>query len=67
MKLSILAREVFLSLLRLEHSKDCKYVQDYKTKLDEIGMHFEYRESEGGHTWSNWRVYLSEFIPKLFK
>ncbi|MBO4633821.1 MAG: esterase [Bacteroidales bacterium] len=24
-------------------------------------------ESEGGHTWRNWRVYLTEFAQKLFK
>jgi len=24
-------------------------------------------ESEGGHTWLNWRDYLSEFAPQLFK
>ena len=25
------------------------------------------RESEGGHTWVNWRNYLSEFAPQLFQ
>jgi enterochelin esterase family protein len=25
------------------------------------------RDSEGGHTWSNWRDYLTEFAPLLFK
>ena len=25
-----------------------------------------YVESEGGHTWLNWRDYLNEFAPKLF-
>ncbi len=44
-----------------------KQVTEYRTKLDSIGMPFEYRESEGGHTWVNWRVYLSEFVPKLFR
>jgi len=24
-------------------------------------------ESEGGHTWSNWRDYLSTFAPQLFR
>lgn len=24
-------------------------------------------ESEGGHIWRNWRIYLTEFVPKLFK
>ena len=26
-----------------------------------------YKESEGGHTWINWRDYLSEFAPLLFR
>lgn len=40
--------------------------EDYLKKLDKMGMKYEYRESEGGHIWRNWRVYLSEFAPKLF-
>jgi enterochelin esterase family protein len=30
-------------------------------------MEFTYRESGGGHTWSNWRLYLSELAPLLFR
>ena len=26
-----------------------------------------YKESGGGHTWSNWRDYLNEFAPQLFR
>jgi enterochelin esterase-like enzyme len=26
-----------------------------------------YRETPGGHTWINWRNYLAEFAPQLFK
>ncbi len=33
----------------------------------ERGIKYEYRESSGGHTWANWRIYLSEFVPKLFR
>ncbi|MEI7830797.1 MAG: alpha/beta hydrolase-fold protein [Prolixibacteraceae bacterium] len=44
-----------------------KNVTDYRAKLDGMGMKYTYRESEGGHTWTNWRVYLSEFVPLLFK
>jgi hypothetical protein len=39
---------------------------EYRAKLDEIGFKYTYRESEGGHTWKNWRVYLTEFLPLLF-
>ncbi|RPA69348.1 esterase [Cyclobacteriaceae bacterium YHN15] len=41
--------------------------KDYREKLDAMGMKYEYVESEGGHTWRNWRVYLSDFAPKLFQ
>jgi len=41
--------------------------QEFKAKLEAMGMPFTYRESEGGHIWKNWRVYLSEFVPLLFK
>lgn len=44
-----------------------KDVAEYRAKLDKMGMKYTYRESEGGHTWTNWRVYLSEFAPLLFK
>ena len=39
----------------------------YRQLLDRINMPYVYRESGGGHTWTNWRVYLSEFVPLLFK
>ena len=40
---------------------------DFRKKLDEMGFKYTYRETEGGHIWKNWRVYLSEFAPLLFK
>jgi len=24
-------------------------------------------ETDGGHIWKNWRIYLNQFVPKLFK
>jgi len=35
--------------------------------LDKHEFKYVYRESTGGHTWANWRIYLSEFAPMLFK
>lgn len=35
--------------------------------LDKQDFEYTYRESTGGHTWTNWRIYLSEFAPMLFK
>lgn len=40
--------------------------QEFIAKLKGMGMPYQYVESEGGHTWRNWRVYLSQFAPQLF-
>ena len=40
---------------------------DFRKKLDAAGYPYEYMETDGGHIWRNWRIYLSEFVPKLFK
>ncbi len=44
-----------------------KSVQDLRTALDKHGLKYTYRESTGGHSWTNWRIYLSEFAPQLFR
>lgn len=41
-------------------------VVDYRSKLDEMKFTYQYRESDGGHIWANWRLYLSEFAQMLF-
>jgi enterochelin esterase family protein len=40
---------------------------EYHEKLETMGMPHTYVESDGGHVWKNWRIYLSEFVPQLFK
>ena len=40
---------------------------EYRKLLDAKGYPYEYFENEDGHIWRNWRIYLSEFAPKLFK
>ncbi|HCY72814.1 MAG TPA: esterase [Rikenellaceae bacterium] len=40
---------------------------EFRKKLDDAGYKYTYFESEGGHIWKNWRIYLSEFVPQLFK
>lgn len=42
-------------------------IQDYRKQLDSIGMQYEYVETDGGHTWANWRKYLQEFVQMIFK
>ena len=27
----------------------------------------EFKQTDGGHVWINWQLYLNEFAPKLFK
>ncbi|MDL2304628.1 esterase [Bacteroides sp. OttesenSCG-928-D19] len=44
-----------------------KGVTESMKKMDEIGFKYTWRESGGGHTWDNWRIYLTEFAPMLFK
>ena len=39
----------------------------YRELLDSKGYPYTYRESEGGHIWRNWRIYLSEYSQLLFK
>ena len=41
--------------------------EDFRKKLDENGYKYTYYETDGGHIWKNWRIYLSEFVPMLFK
>ncbi len=44
-----------------------KSVQTLRESLDKHGLKYTYRESSGGHSWANWRIYLSEFAPQLFR
>ena len=38
-----------------------------RATLDKYGISHVYNESGGGHTWINWRRYLADFAPRLFK
>ena len=44
-----------------------KGVTDLRALYDELGFKYTYRESEGGHSWNNWRLYLAEIAQLLFK
>lgn len=39
----------------------------YRELLDKNNFPYEYHESADGHIWRNWRHYLSDFLPRLFK
>lgn len=40
---------------------------EYREMLDAKGYPYTYYETGEGHIWKNWRIYLTEFIPMLFK
>ena len=41
--------------------------KDLAALLEKKGIKHEFHLSGGGHTWINWRHYLNEFAPKLFR
>ena len=44
-----------------------KPMQAYKSKLDSLNFKYTYVETSRGHIWSNWRIYMLQFVPQLFK
>ena len=36
-------------------------------KFKSLGVKIETLETPGGHEWTNWRLYLHEVAPKLFR
>jgi enterochelin esterase-like enzyme len=54
------------------HGKDDPVVrvaqgQNLAAQLEKAGINYHYTESTGAHTWANWRIYLNEFAPALFR
>ncbi len=39
----------------------------YRKRLDDKRYTYHYTETSGGHEWRNWRIYLNQFLPLLFK
>ena len=50
-------------------NSDFLYEENVKLRqhFDQMGYPYEYYESDGGHIWRNWRIYLTMFVPRLFK
>lgn len=57
-------------LFWIEIGKD-DFVMDANKKtlalLDKHKIKYQYKETDGGHTWVNWRQYLHEYAPLLFQ
>ena len=41
--------------------------QKLRQKMDQNKFPYVYVETEGGHIWRNWRHYLADFAPRIFK
>jgi enterochelin esterase family protein len=35
--------------------------------LKKNGFAYRFNETPGGHTWANWRIYLADLAPRLFR
>ena len=40
---------------------------EFRAKLDAAHYPYIYKETEGGHVWSNWRDYLVDYLQLIFK
>lgn len=59
-----------LKLFWFATGKDDFLVQTSRATVEMFKKHqFDvvYKETEGAHTWDNWRAYLHEFVPQLFQ
>lgn len=41
--------------------------RNFRDALAAAGIQHVYHETEGGHTWVNWRSYFIQFVPRLFR
>lgn len=41
-------------------------VDMHRQRLDAAKYGYHYNETDGGHTWENWRKYLLDLLPRLF-
>ncbi|RYY62385.1 MAG: esterase [Chitinophagaceae bacterium] len=42
-------------------------LQNFRKRFDKIQFPYTYYESSRGHIWSNWRMYMLQFTPMLFR
>jgi enterochelin esterase family protein len=59
-----------LKLLWFATGKDDFLIQRTRDTVELFKKHGfkpEFKETAGGHTWLNWRDYLNEFAPRLFR
>lgn len=64
------AKKKGLKLLWFATGKDDFVVETSRATVEMLKKHgftVAYKETSGGHTWANWRDYLAEFAPQLFR
>jgi enterochelin esterase-like enzyme len=64
------AKKKGLKLFWFATGKDDFVVETSRATVEMLKKHgfdVSYRETAGGHTWLNWRDYLAEFAPQLFR
>ncbi len=43
------------------------FLDKFRNRLSTQGCAYLYKESGGAHSWENWRKYLLDFLPRIFK
>lgn len=42
------------------------FLDKFRNRLSKQGGTYMYTETDGGHSWENWRRYLLDFLPRIF-
>ena len=50
-----------------QHDRLMYFNNMFRKKLDAGRYPYEYHQTPGAHSWDNWRHYLIEFLPKIFR
>lgn len=43
------------------------FLDRFRRRLDKVSANYQYHETTGAHSWDNWRRYLIDFLPQIFK
>ena len=42
------------------------FLDKFRKRLSKQGATYLYNETDGAHSWENWRKYLLDFLPRIF-
>ena len=43
------------------------FLDRFRKRMSKQGGTYMYKETDGAHSWENWRKYLLDFLPRIFK